>query len=329
MSPKLKSKLVFILKLCVSVGLLSYLIFLIDWDQVLVIMKLSNKWILGSVLFITLGSFVYSALRWRLILADNHINYSFWKAYKGYLIGLFYSIFLPGVLGGDPIRIGICVQNTKCSITTSTAAVLLERVGGFVSVLFIFFTMTVVSPMSVSTLLTVSNTQWLSVFGILGIIIGFVIIATRRIWVRWIPQKSKNKLVTIILRFLHTFANTLSTLSNRTLWLVLVLSILFQVLDIAATFLLSRAIGMQVPIYAYFVIIPLTYLVLVLPVSLGGLGLREGTLVFLLSRFGAHETTAVLLSFLIYLNRMLVGCIGGFVQLLGTIKGNRLSVISK
>lgn len=324
MSPKLKSRLIFILKLIVSLGLLSYLIYLIDWDQVLVTMKLANKWILGLVLFITLFSFMFSALRWKFILADNHIHFSNWQAYKGYLIGLFYSVFLPGVLGGDPIRIAICVQNTRCSIATSAAAVLLERAGGLVSLLCILLIMTVISPSSVSTLLTFDDTRGLSVIGGIGLIMVFSVIGTRRIWIKWIPKESKTGFWSSILKFIHTFTNTLSTLSDKTLWLVLLLSILFQVFDISTTYLISRAIGLHVPYSAFFVIIPLIYLILVIPISLGGLGLREGSLVFLLSRFGAPETTAVLLSFLIYFNRMLIGCVGGLIQLIGTIKGNRL-----
>jgi hypothetical protein len=60
---------------------------------------------------------------------------------------------------------------------------------------------------------------------------------------------------------------------------------------------------------------PIVYLVTILPISIGGLGVREGTLVMILSFVNIETSEAVILSFLIYLNRILIGGVGGIIQL--------------
>ena len=56
--------------------------------------------------------------------------------------------------------------------------------------------------------------------------------------------------------------------------------------------------------------------------ELGGLGVREGTLAFLLALFGVNPSDAVTLSFLVYLTRVVVGVFGGIWQLLESILPN-------
>ena len=60
---------------------------------------------------------------------------------------------------------------------------------------------------------------------------------------------------------------------------------------------------------------PIVYISTILPVSLGGLGVREGTLVYLLAKVGVLSSDAVALSFLIHFNRVAVGSIGGITQM--------------
>ena len=108
---------------------------------------------------------------------------------------------------------------------------------------------------------------------------------------------------------------TLCTLKGWTLVLVLILSAMFQAADIVVTFLLSQALGISVSLVVFFAVIPLVYVAICMPISLGGLGIREGMLVFLLSKFGVAASDAVMLSFLVYVNRVVIASLGGLVQL--------------
>jgi glycosyltransferase 2 family protein len=79
--------------------------------------------------------------------------------------------------------------------------------------------------------------------------------------------------------------------------------------------------------FSYFLILfPIVYLATVLPISIGGIGVREGVLVYFLSQSGVPTSDAISLSFLVYMNRMISALIGGGIQLMDkrkrTLKGN-------
>jgi uncharacterized membrane protein YbhN (UPF0104 family) len=65
----------------------------------------------------------------------------------------------------------------------------------------------------------------------------------------------------------------------------------------------------------FLAVFPIVYILTVLPISLGGLGVREGVFVYLLTRAGIQASDAVMVSLLIYLNRVLVNSSGAVLQI--------------
>jgi uncharacterized protein (TIRG00374 family) len=317
---KVKGRVWFLIRLCVSLGLLIYLASLIDWGKAVRTIKATSP-LAMLVPLVTLTGLAVASLRWRLILADNGIDFPAWQAFRGYWLGLFYGNFLPGVLGGEVVRIGICVQKARCPVGTATAAVLLERVSGVIALLSILYSVQLVSPATVSSLFEIRDSQQVTLFASMGLLVMALVFATRKIWSRWLPTGE----VKGVYRFISSAMTTLVSLKGYTLFKVLAVAIGFQTTDIIAHFLLAQAIHLHIPIAAFFAIIPIVYLALMVPVSLGGLGVREGVMVFLLSRLGVSTSDAVTLSFLVYLNRLLVGGIGGGMQLMETLWSNRPS----
>jgi uncharacterized membrane protein YbhN (UPF0104 family) len=99
------------------------------------------------------------------------------------------------------------------------------------------------------------------------------------------------------------------------------LSIVFQAADILVIFLLARMIGLTVPLVVFFAIVPFVFLISILPISLGGLGVREGLLTYLLAQFGVNTSDGITLSFLVYLSRFIPAIPGGIVQITETLFG--------
>jgi hypothetical protein len=93
--------------------------------------------------------------------------------------------------------------------------------------------------------------------------------------------------------------------------------IIFNVLLIAANVLIGTALGLELPLPYYMIFVPITSLVLVLPISFAGLGVREGTYVFLFTQVGAAPEVALSMSLLVYvLGTVVPGLIGGVIYLL-------------
>lgn len=316
---KVKSRVWLIFRLLVSLSLLAYLACLIDWRQAIVTLERIAKPFALAVPLVTLTGLAIASLRWRLILSDNGVDFSAWQAFRGYWLGLFYGNFLPGVLGGEVVRVGICVQKTKCPVGMATAVVLLERVSGVIALLCILFGTQLAAPATAAALLAVENSQRITMFAGAGFLAIVCVLATRKIWSRWLPQGEAKG----VWKFISSALATLVFLRGHTLLKVVAVAVAFQTTDILAHFLLAQALHLHVSITVFFAIVPLVYLALLVPVSLGGLGVREGVMVLLLSRFGVATSDAVTLSFLIYLNRLLVGGLGGGLQFIETLWGSR------
>lgn len=311
-----KRQIVFFIKLSVSSGLILYLIWLIDWERVVTILTEADKsflFIVPLFLFIRLG---FAVFRWQLILADSQAIFPFWQAYTTYLIGAFYNIFLPGVTGGDVIRIGRCLTRTKCQIGTATASVLIERMSGLFALMIIALSTYLAFPATLSSLLVVEAKFSVKIAAAIGIIVTIVVIAGRRKWLKWLPQKHYKGIGGFIISGMRTFG----ALKGQTFLMVLILSVLFQAMDIVMIFLLSQMIRLNTPVTVFFAVVPLVYLATMLPVSLGGLGVREGSMAFLLAQFGVASSDAVILSFLVYLSHFVTAGTGGLVQFIETIK---------
>jgi len=316
---KRNRRILFLAKLTCSLGLVAYLVWIVDWKQALMTISDANKLLLLIVPFFLLARLGAAAFRWRLILADNKVAFSFWNAYTGYLVGAFYNLLLPGVTGGDAVRIGRCVRQTKCKLGTATASVIVERISGVFVLLSIALMVWLLFPVTVSHLLTAGETSGIRTVAIFGIILILLGVLGHRLFLKLLPHEDARGMW----GFIRSGMLMVGILRGRTLVFIFFLSLVYQSSHIFTIFLLSNAIGVKVSLIEFFAIVPIVYLVTFLPISLGGLGVREGVLTFLLARIGVETTDAVTLSFLVYLNEVIIAVSGGLIQLIESYTYNK------
>jgi glycosyltransferase 2 family protein len=105
---------------------------------------------------------------------------------------------------------------------------------------------------------------------------------------------------------------------RRGLIAVTILSLVVQVANIVIAWLVGQGLGLQVPPLYYGVLIPLVSVLTLLPISLNGMGLREGGTVLLLAPLGIESAPAVTLSLLIFAVYTAASLAGGVVYLFGS-----------
>jgi uncharacterized membrane protein YbhN (UPF0104 family) len=110
-------------------------------------------------------------------------------------------------------------------------------------------------------------------------------------------------------------ANRVSQLPLGLALALLLISATAQLADVVITFLLARYFELEVGFVELLIVIPIVYLFTILPISLGGLGVREGAMVLLLSSFEVGESTAIIIAFCLYLTKLIVGLVGGLIYL--------------
>lgn len=100
------------------------------------------------------------------------------------------------------------------------------------------------------------------------------------------------------------------------LWASLAAGVLQQAIYISMVVLLSRQLGLELPVSEWSWIFALTSVAGILPISLAGLGVREGAFVGLLGAFAIPAERALALSLTIFALQILLGLIGGALELL-------------
>lgn len=316
-----RRKLFILFRGFVSVGLLFYLFTMIDWNRFVVLFgQIEKRSLLLAPILLMLG-LLFAAIRWHHLLASLRIHQKIRKLYTYYLMGSFYSIFLPGVIGGDIVRIGVCARETKSSAGVITTSVFVERVCGVI-ILFVMGSLVVFTlPLEFRSALgepMVKALPAVTTLCLLSLVAAFVI--GRRFRDRWFDKEKRSGLVKQLVHILDLVIQ----LPYSTFLVLIFFSALLQSADILASFAIAKALNISVSLSFFFVIMPIVYISTILPVSLGGLGVREGILVYLLANVGVLASDAVALSFLIYFNRVVIGSIGGIAQMFW--KGRNLRI---
>ncbi len=301
-----KAWLLYGFRALVSFGLLYYLINMVEWPRLHEVLKKANPHFLIIAIPMALAAICTMALRWRLLLVSWGEFLSVIRLFGYYLIGNGLNIFLPGVIGGDIARMTLCARYTSRSIGIISGTIIVERVSGLVA---LFITGGAIS-VSLSRfhwsglgVPLVRTFQAISLFMLL--IVCIFLFYHQRLRFPSIKNESK------VISKLKQLVMALNSIKKRTLITVLALSALAQALDLLVAYLLAQALGIELYFGLFFIIIPITYVVTLIPISLGGVGVREGILSYLLTRVGVLATDAVTLAFLIYLMRVLIGILGG------------------
>lgn len=309
-----RKKIFFTLRVIVSIGIFIYLVTVFDWERVASVffrIRISYVW---SAPLLLIFAFYFASVRWSTLLPYFGVQLRVREGFFYYLIGSFYGNLLPGVIGGDVVRVGICAAAKRKSVADVTVSVLLERICGVMALLVVgtiaifFLSPGLRSALGPSVVMTIPLMAGLLLAVLFG---GYVLFG--KALAKWLKtfSASHSGIAETILRII----NYTKKIPLVSIFVIFVLSAVFQFADILASFFLARAINIDLPLILFLAVFPIVYILTLLPISLGGLGVREGVLAYLLTRVGILPSDAVMLSFMIYLNRVFVSLIGGALQI--------------
>ena len=89
------------------------------------------------------------------------------------------------------------------------------------------------------------------------------------------------------------------------------ISMLIQSFEILSVLMLAYAIGVEINPIFFFIFMPIIWIILIIPISIGGLGLREAVFAFFFTQVGMSTTDAVTVSLLYYMLYAITGVVGG------------------
>lgn len=285
-----KKNLFFILKLCITGGLLAFILSRVEISKMVATLKGADLKFLFLAVGLHIVGLCVSAYRWHLLLAAHSMPVRVFCLVKSYLVGMFFNYFLPSSIGGDVVR-AYDIKKMDYSGTVSASIVLLERILG-VMALFILGTIAVYTEKTVQVNAGLKVLFPLAIVSLIfsGVMLYVVSPAwTAAFFGRFKSGKRLSDKLVVLHETLHHYHK-----HKRTLAAGLVLSLILQS-NVALYFsCIGKTLGFELPTLYYFVSTPVALLVMMLPITINGIGIGENIWAFLLGAAGISYEMAVL-----------------------------------
>jgi uncharacterized protein (TIRG00374 family) len=255
-------------------------------------------------MLVLLASNVLGSLQWHLLLGSSGIQLSFSQSFRFYFVGLFFNNFLPANIGGDAVKI-YDVSRVGSDVYQVTAVTVLDRLIGIFSLCLLAVVAAFWSQGSFGF--------YIAIFlGCMAPLIGFYFFRPlgrilRRV-VAWARPLSMNRRASLILDHLSKFKA-----KRRFVLRLVLLSLLIQFARVLTHVLVAIALGVTIDptvFRLFFVFVPLLSLAMIPPITVNGLGIREGLGILLFSQVGIGRTDAFAIEFLTYLVSVSISLIG-------------------
>ena len=270
-----------VVKVILTIAALYFVFSKVDFSSVQEIMIATNEWYLfGAFLFFNFSKIVGSV---RLNIYFKHIGVHISELYalKLYYIGMFYNLFLPGGIGGDGYKIYLLNKNHEVKLGSLLSTILLDRLSGLIPLLFFA--------------------------GMLFFASAFY---SKYLWLDWFVIVS---IVTILPLFyllnLLMFKKYISLFFKT-----LLLGSMVQILQLFSAFFIVYAMGYEIYTIVFLTLFLLSSVMAVLPISIGGVGVRELTFLYGLNIVGVDADAGIAFSLLFFLITASSSLIGVFLK---------------
>jgi len=273
---KFKRLLKTLLKFAVTAAALYFVIRKIEISEVIALYRQSNLlYILLALVFFVLSKLV-SACRLNIYFRAIGIHLKEITNIRLYLLGMFYNLFLPGGIGGDGYKVYLLQKQYQTGTKKILGAVLTDRISGMVALV-------VLALAGIACFSPEVFSRWSLVFSRWSLVaIAIVFIA-----VTFLGYYFFIKLI-----YPYFLRINLATLGY---------GFIVQLLQVVCAWFLLLALGETENHLSYLVIFLVSSAVAVLPISIGGVGVRELTFLYGSQLLNVDINVAVGISFLFYL----------------------------
>ena len=292
------------LRITVSAAMLAFLLTRIDMSALLPDRNASTVPWLVLGLLVWFGAIVLATLRWQRVLAALSLPTPFPPLLSHSLAGLFVANFLPSTVGGDVLRV-MRLSADNGERPGSFASVVLERLTGF----FVLPVISLVGLVLHPSLLRLGNATRLALalsLATLAALVGILVVAgSPRMGGRLAGHPSWLRFVGAV----HLGIDRIRRNPGAAVG-VLAVAFAYQLTVVTAAWVAAQVLGLEVGWVTMLAFIPVVAIAQVIPISVGGLGLREGALVLLLQPVGVGTAKATALGLLLFGINLVVSLLG-------------------
>jgi uncharacterized membrane protein YbhN (UPF0104 family) len=291
-----------VIRIAVSIGILAWLGSRVDWNHVAdAFRELRWNWWLTALGLYVLCQLLCS-VRWMWLSRPLGFSKSLTRFTGLYFVGMFFNLFLPTSVGGDAVR-AVYLANGTGKRMAALFSVLLDRASGLIVLIGLACIAAAFCPVELPMQLLL--TTWaVGAAAIMGL-------SSLPLLVR-AGTRQRNEKIRAMAEMLASYRGNLPMIAGTTL-----VSIIVQVLNAVLVMFIGWALRLEVPPVYYALAAPMVTLFTLIPISLNGMGLREGGMVLFLAPAGVASGHAVTLAFLWFLVQTTASVFGAVVYLFG------------
>jgi uncharacterized protein (TIRG00374 family) len=229
-----------------------------------------------------------------MLLRAQGANLGFRDGCRLYLVGMFWNLWMPTNVGGDAVR--ALLAGPLCGgRAVAASSILVERLTGFVALLTIGAVGVLAAAAGAAA---ATGLRTILLVAVLLAVAVAVAAGGRAAVYRYETGGGRNA----VLRKLHSVYRALDAYGTRdgraAIGINLLLSLVFQASQVLLNIGLAWAVGLRVPPTTMWWLVPVLSAASLLPIGIGGLGVREAAAVSLLQGAGAPAGTVVAWSLL-------------------------------
>jgi len=310
----MRNRLWLLFKISFSIALILFLLQRVNIDELKESLAEANSRYIFWAVVVCFAAWAVASYKWLILLKALGKDAHFFTLLSLNFIGLFYSLFLPGQISGEVIK-GVKLSKSIQDGTFVLVSIIVDRLTGLL-VLILF---------ALGGIIFLTKDYYLLPFliSILVLLLLLGLIFLNRDLSELVGRTGRKILTKGRVRnFLFSFWNILKNYRGKEPQLLLALfwGIFFHALVVAFNYLVCISLNINLSFLALIWIVTMVYLVQLLPISISGIGVREGAYIFLFGQYGISASVAFSFSIIIFSVIIFLGILGGMIELLSSFK---------
>ncbi|HTH16303.1 MAG TPA: lysylphosphatidylglycerol synthase transmembrane domain-containing protein [Magnetospirillum sp.] len=302
----IKRWLPWIVKGAVSFGLIGWVLSKVDLAEAWAQAKSIDPTMAVLAVVLMMAQIALGAVRWGLVLRALSAAFHWVQTLSVYYVGVFFSIVLPGAVGGDAVRMWFARRN-GLTLAAAVNSVALERaVTVFALVLLVCLT----QPLLMLRVPTLPGV-WIFPALLAVCVLGILVLAA----LDKVPQSLHRWRAVRLLAVLAADTRKLFFHPGYSLGTIVVALVGHANLSLVV-YMLAAGLNLNVHVLDCLVLVPPVILIMTLPISIAGWGVRETAMVTAFSFIGLADSSTLVLSILFGILTMVTALPGGLVFLL-------------
>ena len=319
-------------KIAISFGLLVLLISQVSLPEILGVIQDSNLLLFIAATAISALTMLIRSIKWSMLLRIQGARLSLGKVHSLSYMAMFFNNFSLGSTGGDLFKIYRTIPYTTWK-SGAISSVAMEKVTNLVAVaglVFVFGLLNLYQSdlalwhVEINKTLTWAIIGSLVACGVIGAVLGAIL---------YVGHPSGLPLLSRLPKSVKTFSKGIQSFNESVriygkhgsvVFWTFILTVIFFLVNILAMHVYALSANVEVGLLQLGFIVPAVFLIVMVPISINGIGLQEGAFFIYLESIGVDPASAVFVAVLPRIGMLIFSLVGGLLYMAdSTSSGNR------